>query len=451
MPARPSLFARSLQIAKLAAILLIIISAVLFPFIPKKSFTLYPGEYVWWGAYSDVYQGGNTQFKELNADKSEVTCTMGDNGTFTMCGNNIVFGDYSDVTQERLMEDVNFAILAKPKITKDLSMYDGLWLDIDYKGAAEHITVTLQNHEPAPNQKKPSRQFRHQSVSIDTAELGAPVYVRMKDFKVADWWIYEFNLHRTEIGSRFDSIRAVAVEIKNEPAGTEHYLHIKNITFTGEWISREQFYFVIIVVLMALLIIEAAVRFFTLRQNHHRTQRSLELMKAHNHQLHSAAYKDALTQLLNRRAVYEIILKDRALSTYQSYAVLVIDIDHFKDFNDNYGHAVGDHVLIQVAKLLTQNSRSYDHIVRWGGEEFVIITTANSADHLSAFAEKLQIAVCSSPLCVDDCNEVLNITISIGATCIESYEDFDSAFKRADHALYAAKNGGRNRSVYQSA
>ena len=155
------------------------------------------------------------------------------------------------------------------------------------------------------------------------------------------------------------------------------------------------------------------------------------------------AFKDELTQLLNRRAVYEIIKSSINLNR-EGFAILVIDIDHFKQFNDTYGHALGDKVLVSVAKVLRDASRSYDSIARWGGEEFVIVSPGNEPEKLLNYAEKLRTAVAEMPIETTDNKEPIFVTISIGVTLLIEGESFESAFERADQALYDSKRKGRN-------
>ncbi|HMW49573.1 MAG TPA: hypothetical protein PKC70_14840, partial [Cellvibrionaceae bacterium] len=126
---------------------------------------------MWWGAFTDSFSGGNTQFEYKNESQTAIECTMGDAGSFNMCGNNCVFADHNVVSHERLLSDLAFASEISPQISLDLSGYSGVWIDIDYRGPANFIHLSLQNHEPALNLPDPNRQFRPQSVGIATSEL----------------------------------------------------------------------------------------------------------------------------------------------------------------------------------------------------------------------------------------------------------------------------------------
>jgi diguanylate cyclase (GGDEF)-like protein len=433
-----------LNAAKIVLVILTILALFSFPYIPKKNMTIYPGTNVWWGAFSDASSGGNTSFVYKNESQSAIECVIGDKGSFNMCGNSCVFVDHTVVTHDALMSDLRFATAVSPEISLDLTGYSGVWVDIDYQGPANFIHLSLQNHEPALDLRDPGRQFRPQSVGISTSELHEPVYVRLKEFKASDWWVNQFALHRTESDTRFDRIRAITVEIKEQPPHTQHYLEVKSITFVGDRISKENFYLAIIVAFATLVGLEGTFRVYTLYSNHRAAQKSLETLNEYNQKLRSVAFKDELTQLLNRRAINEIVTRTRELKNQKGFAIIIIDIDHFKKFNDTHGHALGDKVLVNVAQSLKEVSRDYDQIARWGGEEFVIVTHEAHPDNLFAYAEKLREKVASSPVFKEGGSDPIFVTISLGITQGGLEEPFDVALERADKALYRSKEKGRN-------
>jgi len=438
--------AHTLNTVKVILVLITLLALISYPYIPKRTLHVYPEPNFWWGAFTDTFAGGNTQFEYANQSASAIRCTMGDAGPFKLCGNNGVFADGTKVTYEKLVSDPSFAISVSPSITRDFSSFLGIEMDIEYRGPADFIFVSLQNHEPIPDMTDANRQFRPQSVGISTEELHKPVYISLEDFKVSDWWIHQFSLHRKKAVPRFDRIRAIGIEVRDELPHSEHYIKVKSITFVGEWISKESFYFIIIIILASLLLLEGAVRVYSLYASHRATRKSLEELSERNKKLQSAAYKDELTQLLNRRAIYDILLSDTAQA--QFIAILVIDIDNFKSFNDTYGHSLGDKVLVYVARALKDSSRDYDQIARWGGEEFVIITKESQPDNLLAYAEKLRTNISSTAIQIENRSDPIYVTVSIGFTIASRSENFETAFERADAALYRAKQNGRNRCVY---
>lgn len=160
--------------------------------------------------------------------------------------------------------------------------------------------------------------------------------------------------------------------------------------------------------------------------------------------LERLAMLDALTQLANRRfAEREINNRIAESERYGSpFGILFIDIDHFKQFNDTYGHEVGDQVLKSVAGTFSANSRQFDIYARWGGEEFVGIFRNVDRNSLEKLGEKIRVLVESSYLVKE--GKRLKVTISIGATIMMPGDTKDSLVDRADKMLYCSKEHGRN-------
>ncbi|WP_229458941.1 GGDEF domain-containing protein [Massilia glaciei] len=120
-------------------------------------------------------------------------------------------------------------------------------------------------------------------------------------------------------------------------------------------------------------------------------------------------------------------------------AVVFIDLDHFKRVNDTHGHATGDEVLRAFAMSVQRAIRTTDKLVRWGGEEFLIVCLGTSGTEAHGLAEKLRAAM---PNQIWPCGQ--QMTASFGVTALQPGEDIGEAIKRADSALYGAKANGRN-------
>ncbi|EDM71669.1 diguanylate cyclase response regulator [Roseobacter sp. AzwK-3b] len=164
-----------------------------------------------------------------------------------------------------------------------------------------------------------------------------------------------------------------------------------------------------------------------------------------------AAVIDPLTGLYNRRYALPFLdrLIDETRRDGRGFAVMVADLDHFKRINDRHGHAAGDAVLSQIARLLKSNLRDEDMIARIGGEEFLIVMPDTGRDEASRMARRLCAAVRRSPLHVMSSEAPLNVTISIGATLGHPRPDaetprVDTLLDEADRALYGSKSDGRN-------
>ncbi|MCH1930136.1 GGDEF domain-containing protein [Shewanella sp. A25] len=171
-------------------------------------------------------------------------------------------------------------------------------------------------------------------------------------------------------------------------------------------------------------------------------------LKSELENLSMAALTDQLTSLHNRRA-YEMAIQDhihRAQEQQSRCSLLLIDIDRFKQFNDTYGHQVGDKVLAYVALALRQSVRGDDFVARYGGEEFVVLLPNTHFHHALQVAENLRERVSERRLTVgkDRKQSLGAITVSIGLASLQEGDDAETLFNRADKALYEAKSDGRN-------
>lgn len=153
------------------------------------------------------------------------------------------------------------------------------------------------------------------------------------------------------------------------------------------------------------------------------------------------ANTDHLTYLPNRRML--TVLIEQRLRSNAFFAVLLVDIDHFKSINDVHGHNMGDVVLARVAQTLQEHSRPTDLAARWGGEEFLVLAHESDKANVLRLAERLRKEV--ENLSVDD----IRLTISLGATIRRKDDTLAALVERADKALYAAKQGGRNQVCWQ--
>jgi diguanylate cyclase (GGDEF)-like protein len=162
-------------------------------------------------------------------------------------------------------------------------------------------------------------------------------------------------------------------------------------------------------------------------------------------QLALLATTDFLTGLVNRRAFFEQAEGARALALRlrKPIALLMLDIDHFKQLNDRFGHATGDEALVLFADTARATLREHDIMGRLGGEEFALALPGTDLGGALLAAERLRRAVTETSLAAGDTRYTM--TVSVGVVVIEPNEPLTAALARADHALYAAKSQGRDR------
>jgi diguanylate cyclase (GGDEF)-like protein len=168
--------------------------------------------------------------------------------------------------------------------------------------------------------------------------------------------------------------------------------------------------------------------------------------------LNELATIDELTSTINRRQLISVL--ELELSRFQRYAqpfsVLFFDLDHFKQVNDNYGHQVGDQALRHVCDVVRLQLRDSDSLGRYGGEEFCVLLPDSTHQSACALAERIRIAVAQTPMPImaDGAEAAqLAITISVGITAAQADDTSATLLKRADCAVYQAKEEGRNCSV----
>ncbi len=154
------------------------------------------------------------------------------------------------------------------------------------------------------------------------------------------------------------------------------------------------------------------------------------------------AITDKLTGLFNRSIIDTLIQVEieRAKRNNKPISILLFDIDHFKKINDTYGHDKGDYALKTIAEIARRTLRKSDYVLRWGGEEFLVILPETDLDGATKVAEKIR-----SNIENYNFKDIGKVTVSIGVTMLKMGEPLNNAIKRVDEALYAAKNKGRNR------
>ena len=171
-----------------------------------------------------------------------------------------------------------------------------------------------------------------------------------------------------------------------------------------------------------------------------------ELLQARDRLQYQASH-DAMTGIWNRAAVQEILQAEvaRAQREKMPAGILLLDLDHFKQINDQHGHLAGDSVLREAARRMKSRLRAYDSVGRYGGEEFLVVLPG--CDQVSAVnrGERLRLAICEKRFAVPEGE--LSVTISVGATATspQGGGEIDSLLRAADAALYRAKEAGRNR------
>ena len=171
-----------------------------------------------------------------------------------------------------------------------------------------------------------------------------------------------------------------------------------------------------------------------------------EQLVAAREQLRMQATHDSLTGLFNRAAILEALEREVVRSNRERHpmAVIMADIDHFKDINDTYGHPVGDAVLQETARRMLASFRVYDFVGRYGGEEFLVVVPSSELPMAVELAERLRQQISTQPVNVG--GTMIHVTLSLGVAASGAGANQSvQLLHHADEALYAAKRAGRNR------
>jgi diguanylate cyclase len=198
---------------------------------------------------------------------------------------------------------------------------------------------------------------------------------------------------------------------------------------------------------------EANTRATKLEANFVEKTRELDTIRDSLNKSEERAKTDTLTELPNRRALEDFFRTAQitAMEKDEPLSVLMIDIDHFKKFNDDFGHGVGDQVLRLVAKVLRERVRDIDLPARYGGEEMIAVLPGADLAACSAVAERIRRAIAECHISRRSTGEALpGITISIGVGQFQLGESMADLIDRCDRALYQAKRSGRNRVITES-
>lgn len=177
--------------------------------------------------------------------------------------------------------------------------------------------------------------------------------------------------------------------------------------------------------------------------------RELDVIRDSLSRSEQRARTDMLTGLANRRALDEFLRKAQTTAEWgEPLSVLMLDIDYFKAFNDNFGHGVGDQVLRLMAKVLREKVREQDLPARYGGEELIAVLPDADLGACAELAEGIRRAIAECTITRRSTGEILpNISVSIGVAQYRTGEAITDLIERCDRALYLAKSGGRNRVV----
>jgi diguanylate cyclase (GGDEF)-like protein len=331
------------------------------------------------------------------------------------------------------------------RLGTDFRAYNKLRLEVEYRGPAEKFRVYFRNG--ITDLSFSDSKYHQVDVPV---RRGAYIYeIPFDTIQVAEWWIENTlvqDVPEFRQPSR-DNLVHIGFDVDTPISVGQHYFNIAQFSAVAPWFGKTTIIWWAIGSLLYCIVVGLVYNFFRLRtqlKEHHHEMFGL-LKRLQEADTESAHFKrlsmyDPLTGLLNRRAALDLVDEFARHNSLTGTALVVIDIDHFKQVNDNYGHEAGDEVLKRVSAAVQSAVRENDAAVRWGGEEIVVICPKTNADGAVRVAEKLRTEIKNLTF-----NEPgLKVTASFGVANIRHGEHFSQALGRADEALYDAKKNGRD-------
>ncbi|MBM3115393.1 sensor domain-containing diguanylate cyclase [Jeongeupia naejangsanensis] len=330
----------------------------------------------------------------------------------------------------------------------DFSRFSHIALKVSASGTgAQRLRLFLRDFDIGSAKADDPLTWRLNELQFEPRADGSEIKVPMRAFNVASWWLNNNNI----------PIERAAVEMQNVPmllldtAGVREkadlQFKIDYIEFRGKWVSAGEMALFIVALWLCAAITYLAHWQLRMRSTlAHSREREAELQELNaalmleNAKIGEKAKRDPLTGALNRAGIRDALLDEaaRALDEERPLAVIFCDIDHFKRVNDEHGHAMGDTVLQQFSALLRKRIRQRDYLVRWGGEEFVLLCPDTSLEHAGQLAQSLRYSTEANTWPTGQ-----TMTASFGVTTLAT-EPLATFLERADRALYEAKHRGRN-------
>jgi diguanylate cyclase (GGDEF)-like protein len=432
-PLPPTFASRGLALMQHTAAVLLIVSIVLLvwnQFGMERTLELSGASEMRYGLRDDSSEKGASSSKMSRSGKNLILdCTLKAGYAWPYCGYFFSPGE-------------------GPKGT-DLSGYDTVAIDLEQIGPPPHgMRLYIRNYEPGISNMQQWETQKVNEIEFDVPEHG-PIVIPLKLLRTATWWNTAQHVPLLQRDMRIDHATDIELYTAGGTALGQHRLVLKSIRFQGKLISQHHLLLWLAGTWIVLGVVWLVLGLIHYRENLNTTKQRLTKLSSINSALELEArelagqvYVDPLTGALNRQGLRNMLMKQLVSEDGDDteYAVMFVDIDHFKRINDGHGHSVGDMVLQHFASLIKLEIRATDSLVRWGGVELLIVCLRTDIRSAHTLGEKLRSLMVREPW-----PAMLQVTASFGITGTHAGEDFGEAIDRADKALYRAKQNGRNR------
>lgn len=334
----------------------------------------------------------------------------------------------------------------------DFSDYNKISLDIDYTTTHtnKRLRVYIRNSNPAYTLVDERTSLKFNGIEYPPGYGDGATAITLDTFQVLTWWIADNDVSIEHASPDFSNVPIIEIATASGVTEGEFEIVVNSIEFQGVWIEEstllKALLYTWLLLIISFVLYEQAKLHRRLKQSHKRAARLFKLnqnLNEKNIEFSELANRDALTGALNRNAVQDWLKKMAQQVRWgnQDFSALFIDIDHFKNVNDEYGHQIGDDILREFVLVISTNIRNNDFLVRWGGEEFIVFFPETNSQQAMNRAEILRSTIAAHNWCHNK-----PLTCSIGVAQMGE-ERITEMIARADEALYKAKGSGRNKVV----
>lgn len=379
---------------------------------------------------SDSLDGGSSRTSLLRTDSSVIVdYELGNGMAYPYAGLQIYLGD--------------------GKIRgKNLSSYDSIFVWVKPQGEGS-VRVYLRDYDPDIYREGDLTSLKFNEIEFFPHKEPYPAIFVPVEFRLPSWWVAQnaIDVHKARVD--FSNVPLIEIQTgTNAPLG-KGAIEIVGLGFKGKFISALRLYTILISAWFVTFLFILIIRLMDYRRAQKATrerqkelERNLAALEVVKNNYERESKTDPLTGCRNRAGFVDVLTREQERLSKHGIPVsfVIMDIDHFKDVNDTYGHNTGDEALLNLSKLVRSQIRTTDSLVRWGGEEFVVLCGDTPLQNAQLLAEKLRVAIEGSVLI-----KQRQVTCSFGVAEMIPGEDPKNLFERADQALYTSKETGRNK------
>ncbi|PJG59766.1 GGDEF domain-containing protein [Aeromonas cavernicola] len=337
-------------------------------------------------------------------------------------------------------------VLASPEQGVDLSDYDSMILQLRSEGPSDAPwRIYLRNYDPAYSRLEDPVSHKVNAILFDSTQYPGRVEVPLTLFTPTTWWLTDYQIPLMQQGRDLSRVFAIELATGSNALPGHYRLKLEELTFQGPWLSPSLFYRALFMVWSITIIMLLLMDYAGMRRRLQKASHNAHLAMLRNQNLEQEyrmaadqVRHDPLTGALSRSEGEALLAQHSG-----EMIVIFIDIDHFKQINDGYGHPVGDEVIKCLVSELLLHLGQEVSLCRWGGEEFVLLVPERPLSWGETLAEHLRKVLAEGRGWPQD----LRVSASFGVAARRRQEPLPQTLARADDALYQAKRDGRNRVV----